>query len=399
MGLGLLLTGAFHEDGLADTADALGGALDRARIFEISGQPHRRVRRGGADRGPRAARRPARAARCRGARRPRADRSALSRTPPIWLMVALPYVTQSGPRSRPVAQAALPQALLGSLWPALALAAAHAAGALTAAEAAGMLVAAAAAAAILAAPAFTPAPAAHGRLPGRCAADRRVRRAARPRARAGRLAAGARAWIPSPGTASLIAFRHAPVALSRRLLRPPRRRRGAPPDAAAAAIERALHELCVRPGAVWSSPLSCCARPAAEPAARLGVPRDDGRSPPRDLLRRVGARLLGHRARRPGRVRRVARRLGARRTASGASRGRSRSSPGCGRSGARSAARTARTSRPARARTSWSRTPGCCARLRVVARGASWPAAMSARVLTSRPSASLSPSALSLADP
>ena len=27
----ILLTGAFHEDGLADTADALGGAYDRAR--------------------------------------------------------------------------------------------------------------------------------------------------------------------------------------------------------------------------------------------------------------------------------------------------------------------------------------------------------------------------------
>ena len=31
----ILLTGAFHEDGLADTADALGGAHDRARIFVI----------------------------------------------------------------------------------------------------------------------------------------------------------------------------------------------------------------------------------------------------------------------------------------------------------------------------------------------------------------------------
>ncbi|MCP3986095.1 MAG: adenosylcobinamide-GDP ribazoletransferase [bacterium] len=33
---GLLLTGAFHEDGLADTADALGGSIrDRGRLLEI----------------------------------------------------------------------------------------------------------------------------------------------------------------------------------------------------------------------------------------------------------------------------------------------------------------------------------------------------------------------------
>jgi adenosylcobinamide-GDP ribazoletransferase len=35
VGCSLLLTGAFHEDGLADTADALGGASDRERAFAI----------------------------------------------------------------------------------------------------------------------------------------------------------------------------------------------------------------------------------------------------------------------------------------------------------------------------------------------------------------------------
>ncbi|WP_437777217.1 adenosylcobinamide-GDP ribazoletransferase [Sorangium sp. So ce1097] len=146
--LGLLLTGAFHEDGLADTADALGGAFDRARMFEILKDS--RIGSFGA------------AALIvvlvlRIALLARLDAAApvalvltqcLSRTPPIWLMVALPYVTQGGSRSRPVAQAALPQALVGSAWPALALAAAHAAGAISAAEAAAMVGAAAAAAVI-----------------------------------------------------------------------------------------------------------------------------------------------------------------------------------------------------------------------------------------------------------
>ena len=35
LGASLLMTGAFHEDGLADTADALGGAFDRDKILAI----------------------------------------------------------------------------------------------------------------------------------------------------------------------------------------------------------------------------------------------------------------------------------------------------------------------------------------------------------------------------
>lgn len=35
IGLTCLITGGFHEDGLADTADALGGAYNKERLFEI----------------------------------------------------------------------------------------------------------------------------------------------------------------------------------------------------------------------------------------------------------------------------------------------------------------------------------------------------------------------------
>ncbi|WP_437710737.1 histidine phosphatase family protein [Sorangium sp. So ce448] len=76
-----------------------------------------------------------------------------------------------------------------------------------------------------------------------------------------------------PLTHGLIAFRHAPVALSGVCYGRLDVAAELPPEAAAAAIERALRELCVRPGVVWSSPLSRCALPAAELAARLGVPR------------------------------------------------------------------------------------------------------------------------------
>ena len=121
----LLVTGAFHEDGLADTADALGGGHEPARVLEILKDSH--IGAFGA------------AALCtslllRAALLARLDARApvalvltecLSRLPSIWMMVALPYVTpDTSARSSVVTRAGVPQALLASLWPLLVAAAA-----------------------------------------------------------------------------------------------------------------------------------------------------------------------------------------------------------------------------------------------------------------------------------
>ncbi|WP_433929182.1 histidine phosphatase family protein [Sorangium cellulosum] len=75
-----------------------------------------------------------------------------------------------------------------------------------------------------------------------------------------------------PLPCGLIAFRHAPVPLSGVCYGRLDVAAELSAEAAAAAIERALVDLCLRPRAVWSSPLSRCAAPAAELAARLGAP-------------------------------------------------------------------------------------------------------------------------------
>jgi adenosylcobinamide-GDP ribazoletransferase len=119
----LLLTGALHEDGLADTSDALGGAHDRARVFEILKDS--RVGTFGA---------------CallvsivgRVALLAQLGRSAAwalplvgctARVAPVWQMVALPYVSGPSSKSRHIVRATLPQALAATAWFAAAAAA------------------------------------------------------------------------------------------------------------------------------------------------------------------------------------------------------------------------------------------------------------------------------------
>ena len=93
LALSMMITGAFHEDGLADTADALGGATSRERIFEILKDS--RVGSFGALalilsvllRVTLLARLSSVAVRAL------VLSQSVARMPPVWLMVALPYVT------------------------------------------------------------------------------------------------------------------------------------------------------------------------------------------------------------------------------------------------------------------------------------------------------------------
>jgi adenosylcobinamide-GDP ribazoletransferase len=115
IGASLLLTGAFHEDGLADTSDALGGAHDRDRIFVILKDS--RIGAFGA---------------CalvvsivgRAALVARLGREgawaltivgAVARVGPIWQLATLPYVTPDAvARSPGVARAGVVQAVVGT---------------------------------------------------------------------------------------------------------------------------------------------------------------------------------------------------------------------------------------------------------------------------------------------
>ena len=116
---GMLLTGAFHEDGLADTADALGGASDRDKLFVILRDS--RIGSFGA------------AALCMALLLRVALLSALAglaplallltqalaRLPPVWMMAILPSVSPEGAKSSAVVRAGAAQVAVASGWIAL----------------------------------------------------------------------------------------------------------------------------------------------------------------------------------------------------------------------------------------------------------------------------------------
>lgn len=117
LGLSLLLTGAFHEDGIADTSDALGGAYDRDKVHEILKDS--RVGTFGAS-----ALVISIAGRAALISRLGLDAAwafpligCAARVGPIWQMVALPYATPPFvAKSRDIARAGLPQALAATAW-------------------------------------------------------------------------------------------------------------------------------------------------------------------------------------------------------------------------------------------------------------------------------------------
>jgi adenosylcobinamide-GDP ribazoletransferase len=125
-GIALLLTGAFHEDGLADTSDALGGAFDRDKLRLILKDS--RVGTFGASAlvvslvgraslvATFAARPVVEVVVCL------AFVSCVARVGPVWQMVVLPYATEQGAKSRDVTRARWPQALVATAWGALSFA-------------------------------------------------------------------------------------------------------------------------------------------------------------------------------------------------------------------------------------------------------------------------------------
>ncbi len=142
LAVSLLATGAFHEDGLADTADALGGAYDRARVLEIL-KDSRIGAFGGAALVAALLLRFALLA-ALGDRAPLAlvISEGVSRLPPVVLMALLPYATDDArARSRQIARAGAGQVALAGGWTTAILVAAIAGGGLTPLGAAAVLAA------------------------------------------------------------------------------------------------------------------------------------------------------------------------------------------------------------------------------------------------------------------
>jgi adenosylcobinamide-GDP ribazoletransferase len=120
LGVSMFFTGALHEDGLADTADALGGGHDRAKLFAILKDSHI---------GAFGAAAIAVSVLARAALLAQLGAAALwafplawcaARVGPVWLMVALPYITPSQSKSDRLVRATWRQGFVASAWFAIA---------------------------------------------------------------------------------------------------------------------------------------------------------------------------------------------------------------------------------------------------------------------------------------
>ena len=113
----MLLTGGFHEDGLADTADAMGGSFDRDRLFIIL-KDSRLGAFGAMALFAVLLGKIALLCRVEEVFAVFILSQSVSRMFPIWLMVRLPYVTSDeASKSRRVTRAGLPQGLLATVVP------------------------------------------------------------------------------------------------------------------------------------------------------------------------------------------------------------------------------------------------------------------------------------------
>jgi adenosylcobinamide-GDP ribazoletransferase len=117
IGASMLLTGALHEDGLADTSDALGGGHDKTKVFAIL----KDSRVGSFGAAALAVSILARAALL--GQMERAGAAALpmawcaARASPAWLMAVLPYVTPGiAAKSESIVRGRWRQALVASVW-------------------------------------------------------------------------------------------------------------------------------------------------------------------------------------------------------------------------------------------------------------------------------------------
>jgi adenosylcobinamide-GDP ribazoletransferase len=121
LGAQVYVTGALHEDGLADTADALGGGLDRDRVLAILKDSRIGVF-GGAALVLSLVGRAALLARLgAGEAMAFALVAAGARVGPVWQMRLLPYVTRAEEsKSRDVVRAGTWQAVVATAWFALA---------------------------------------------------------------------------------------------------------------------------------------------------------------------------------------------------------------------------------------------------------------------------------------